>query len=242
MSGIAAIGAKAPAFTLPDQDDHKVKLADFKGQWVVLYFYPKDDTPGCTTEACDFTDGLKSLEKLNAKVLGVSADTTESHRKFIAKFKLKITLLSDVDHAMMEKYGVWQLKKNYGKEYMGIVRTTYLIDPDGKVAHRLGESLRRRSRAKGHRKTGRTLEEVAVPCAFSFREPADLPDPPLCRSPRQRTFRSAPCSPASGLPAISSGIPMTACSIQSPSRVSTPSFIWPGQTLPRDAGLPRSSV
>lgn len=130
-----APGSKAPAFTLPDQNDNKIKLSDFKGQWVVLYFYPKDDTPGCTTEACQFTSGLKSLEKLKAKVLGVSADSTESHRKFIAKHKLKVTLLSDLDHAMIEKYGVWQLKTNYGKEYMGIVRTTYLINPDGKVAH-----------------------------------------------------------------------------------------------------------
>ena len=134
MSGIVNIGVPAPGFALPDQNDQTVKLADYKGKWVVVYFYPKDDTPGCTTEACDFTDGLKSFEKLNAVVLGVSADSTESHRKFIKKRNLKITLLSDVDHAMMEKYGVWQLKKNYVKEYMGIVRTTYLIDPEGKVA------------------------------------------------------------------------------------------------------------
>jgi peroxiredoxin Q/BCP len=134
MADILTPGAKAPAFTLVDQHDAKTKLSDFKGQWVVLYFYPKDDTPGCTTEACDFTDGLKSLEKLNAKVLGVSADSTESHRRFIAKFKLKITLLSDPDHDMIDTYGVWQEKQNYGKTYMGIVRTTYLIDPSGKVA------------------------------------------------------------------------------------------------------------
>ncbi len=135
MAGCIAIGAKAPAFTLLNQDDQKTKLSDFKGQWVVLYFYPKDDTPGCTTEACDFTDGLKSMERLNATVLGVSADSTESHRRFIDKFKLKVTLLSDPDHEMIDTYGVWQLKKNYGKEYMGIVRTTYLIDPAGKVAY-----------------------------------------------------------------------------------------------------------
>jgi len=132
MSGIVAVGQPAPGFALPDQGDHTVKLADHKGKWVVLYFYPKDDTPGCTTEACDFTDGLKSFEKLNAVVLGVSADSTESHRKFIKKHNLKITLLSDPDHQMMEKYGVWQLKKNYGKEYMGISRTTYLINPKAK--------------------------------------------------------------------------------------------------------------
>jgi peroxiredoxin Q/BCP len=134
MSGIVNVGVPAPGFALPDQNDHTVKLADYKGKWVIVYFYPKDDTPGCTTEACEFTDGLKSLEKLNAVVLGVSADSTESHRNFIKKHNLKIRLLSDVDHAMMETYGVWQLKNNYGKESMGIVRTTYLIDPEGKIA------------------------------------------------------------------------------------------------------------
>lgn len=134
MSGIVNTGVPAPGFALPDQNDQTVKLTDYKGKWVIVYFYPKDDTPGCTTEACDFTDGLKSFEKLNAVVLGVSADSTESHRKFIKKHDLKIILLSDVNHAMMEKYGVWQVKNNYGKEYMGIVRTTYLIDPEGKVA------------------------------------------------------------------------------------------------------------
>ena len=134
MSGILRVGSKAPAFTLPDQHDDTIKFSDFKGQWVVLYFYPKDDTPGCTTEACDFTAGIKGLEKLNAAVLGVSADSPESHRKFIKKYNLQITLLSDPGHAMMQKYGAWQLKKTYGKEYMGIMRTTYLIDPTGKVA------------------------------------------------------------------------------------------------------------
>jgi peroxiredoxin Q/BCP len=134
MSGIVNVGVPAPGFALPDQNDHTVKLADYKGKWVILYFYPKDDTPGCTTEACDFTDGLKSLEELNAVVLGVSADSTESHRNFIKKHNLKIRLLSDVDHDMMETYGVWQLKSNYGKESMGIVRTTYLIDPEGTIA------------------------------------------------------------------------------------------------------------
>lgn len=157
MPEIITRGAKAPAFTLLDQNDNKVKLSDFKGQWVVLYFYPKDDTPGCTTEACDFTDGLKSLEKLNAKVLGVSADSTESHRKFIAKFKLKITLLSDPDHEMIDKYGVWQKKQNYGKEYMGIVRTTYLIDPAGNVAH-----VWEKVKAEGHAaKVTEKLNELA---------------------------------------------------------------------------------
>ena len=147
MSATIAVGAKAPAFALLNQDRAKTKLSDFKGQWVVLYFYPKDDTPGCTTEACDLTGGIEALEKLNATVLGVSADSPESHRKFVDKFKLKVSLLSDPDHEMLDKYGVWQLKKNYGKEYMGIVRTTYLIDPAGKVAY-----LWEKVSAEGHAK------------------------------------------------------------------------------------------
>ena len=129
------VGQKAPAFSLPDQDDETVKLADYKGQWVVLYFYPKDDTPGCTTEACDFTDGIKDFEKLDAAVLGCSPDSTESHRKFIAKYKLKVRLLSDPSHAVMEKYGAWGEKVLYGKKSIGVIRSTALIDPDGKVVH-----------------------------------------------------------------------------------------------------------
>jgi peroxiredoxin Q/BCP len=127
-------GTKAPAFTLPNQNDEKVKLSDFKGQWVVLYFYPKDNTPGCTTEACEFTSGVPAFDKLNAVVLGVSPDSTRSHQNFIAKYDLKFPLLSDPEHTVLEKYGVWQLKKNYGKEYYGVSRTTFLIDPQGKIA------------------------------------------------------------------------------------------------------------
>jgi len=97
------VGKKAPAFTLLDQDEKKVRLEDFKGRWVVLYFYPRDDTPGCTIEACDFTAGIKAFEKLEGVVLGVSADSTASHRKFIEKHGLKLTLLSDPDHKVMEK-------------------------------------------------------------------------------------------------------------------------------------------
>jgi peroxiredoxin Q/BCP len=129
------VGKKAPAFTLPDETGAKVKLSDLAGQWVVLYFYPKNDTPGCTVEACDFTSGLAGFEKLDAVVLGCSADSAESHRKFIAKFKLKIKLLSDSDHAIMEKYGAWGEKNNYGKKSMGIIRSTALIDPEGKLAY-----------------------------------------------------------------------------------------------------------
>jgi len=128
------IGDKAPAFTLSDQDGTPVKLSGLEGRWVVLYFYPKDDTPGCTTEACDFTDGIKGFEKLDAVVLGCSADTPASHRAFIAKYGLKITLLSDSSHEVMERYGAWGEKSMYGRTTMGVIRSTVLIDPKGKVA------------------------------------------------------------------------------------------------------------
>ena len=130
------VGKKAPAFTLQDEAGEKVKLSDFAGQWVVLYFYPKDDTPGCTVEACEFTAGLSGFEKLDATVFGCSRDTPESHRKFIAKYKLKVKLLSDPDHEVMDKYGAWGEKSNYGKTSMGVIRSTTLIDPEGKVAYR----------------------------------------------------------------------------------------------------------
>lgn len=128
-------GSSAPLFSLPGQAGKKISIVDFRGKWVVLYFYPKDDTPGCTTEACDFTDSLKEFEKLDAVVLGVSVDSVESHQKFIEKYKLKINLLSDEQHKVIEKYGAWQLKNMYGKEFYGIVRSTFIIDPKGKIAH-----------------------------------------------------------------------------------------------------------
>ncbi|HZL17009.1 MAG TPA: peroxiredoxin [Polyangia bacterium] len=129
------IGAKAPAFTLPDQDDKTVKLSEYAGRWLVLYFYPNDDTPGCTVEACDFTNGLKAFEKLDAVVVGCSPNTPESHRKFIAKYKLKVRLLSDPDHKMMEAYGAWGEKVLYGRKSLGVIRSTVIISPDGKIAH-----------------------------------------------------------------------------------------------------------
>jgi len=128
------IGDKAPALSLPNQDNVEISLRDLEGKWIVLYFYPKDSTPGCTTEACDFTAALPSFEDLNAVVLGISPDSATSHQKFIAKQKLEITLLSDVNTEVAQSYGVWQLKKFCGKEYMGIVRSTFLIDPSGKIA------------------------------------------------------------------------------------------------------------
>ncbi|MBE0498555.1 MAG: thioredoxin-dependent thiol peroxidase [Campylobacterales bacterium] len=128
------VGNIAPEFCLPNQDDVEICTRDLKGKWIVLYFYPKDNTPGCTTEACEFTAAEPLFEKLNAVILGVSADSPKKHRNFIEKQSLEITLLSDESTQMMQSYGVWQLKKNYGKEYMGIVRTTFILDPQGKIA------------------------------------------------------------------------------------------------------------
>src|SRR3990167_8706786 len=125
------IDTKAPEFCLPNQDDVEICLRDLKGKWIVLYFYPKDNTPGCTTEACVFSDAAPDFGALNAIVIGVSADSTSKHRDFIDKKDLSITLLSDEDTSMLQNYGIWQLKKNYGKEYMGIVRSTLIINPEG---------------------------------------------------------------------------------------------------------------
>ena len=139
------VGKKAPAFSLKNQDSETVKLSDFAGQWVVLYFYPKDDTPGCTTQACEFTAGIKGFEKVGATVLGCSPDSPETHTKFIAKHKLKITLLSDPTHAVMEKYDAWGEKNMYGKVTQGVIRSTVIVDPEGKVAHHY-----RKVKAAGH--------------------------------------------------------------------------------------------
>jgi peroxiredoxin Q/BCP len=129
------VGANAPVFTLPDENGSPVGLAGLAGSWVVLYFYPKDDTPGCTTEACEFTDGIKTFEKLDAVVLGCSPDTPESHRKFIAKHGLRLTLLSDPSRDVMKTYGAWGEKTLYGRTTTGVIRSTVLIGPDGKVAY-----------------------------------------------------------------------------------------------------------
>ena len=126
-------GKKAPAFSLKDQDGKTVKLSDFKGQDVVLYFYPKDNTPGCTTEACDFRDNQSALKKAGAVVLGVSMDSEASHKKFIQKQSLNFPLLVDADHAVAEAYGAWGEKSMYGKTFMGLIRSTFLIGPDGKL-------------------------------------------------------------------------------------------------------------
>lgn len=134
MSDWIEAGTKAPAFTLKADDGSKVKLSDLKGQPVVLYFYPKDDTPGCTKEACAFRDRSTELAKLGAKVFGISPDSVESHTKFKSKFSLNFPLLADPEHEIAEKYGAWREKNMYGKKSMGIQRSTYLIDAEGKVA------------------------------------------------------------------------------------------------------------
>ena len=127
-------GKKAPEFSLPDQNGDKVKLADLRGQWVVLYFYPKDDTPGCTTEACEFTEGIEAFRLLDATVLGCSPDSPDEHRKFVEKYNLGLILLSDPDKKVMAKYGAFGEKNSYGKIVQGVIRSTVLIDPQGKVA------------------------------------------------------------------------------------------------------------
>ncbi|MEW5743575.1 MAG: thioredoxin-dependent thiol peroxidase [Myxococcota bacterium] len=126
-------GKKAPAFTLKNQAGKPVKLSDFAGKQVVLYFYPKDDTPGCTKEACDFRDGYAKLKKAGAVVLGVSPDDEKRHTKFREKYALPFDLLADVDHEVAEKYGAWGEKSLYGRKFMGIIRSTFLIGADGKV-------------------------------------------------------------------------------------------------------------
>jgi peroxiredoxin Q/BCP len=126
-------GIAAPDFTLRNQDEEQVSLVDYKGKLVVLYFYPKDDTKGCTTEACSFRDDYSAYENTDIVILGVSPDSPASHRKFIKKNQLPFTLLSDEDHQVCEKYGVWGPKKFMGKEYTGVFRTTYLLDRDGEI-------------------------------------------------------------------------------------------------------------
>ncbi|QCT73417.1 thioredoxin-dependent thiol peroxidase [Eubacterium maltosivorans] len=126
-------GTKAPDFTLPDKDNHPVSLSDFKGKKVILYFYPKDNTKGCTTQACTFRDAYSEFEALGAVVIGVSKDSTRSHTNFASKYELPFLLLSDPETEVIQAYDVWKEKKMYGKTYMGIVRTTYIIDEAGMI-------------------------------------------------------------------------------------------------------------
>ena len=128
------VGDKAPLFTLPDQNGQEHALADYKGKWVLLYFYPKDDTPGCTKEACTIRDNYDAFRKREIIVLGVSTDTVKEHKKFVEKHDLPFTLLADEEKEVVNLYGVWGKKKFMGREYMGTSRNSYLIDPDGNIA------------------------------------------------------------------------------------------------------------
>ncbi|MBN2280525.1 MAG: thioredoxin-dependent thiol peroxidase [Candidatus Marinimicrobia bacterium] len=127
------IGNKAPEFCLNDQNGQQICLKDYQGRWVILYFYPKDNTSGCTKEALAFTEELDAIQKLNAEVIGISPDSEKSHGNFISKHNLKVTLLSDPDTTVLQSYGVWQKKKMYGREYWGVVRSTLLISPTGNI-------------------------------------------------------------------------------------------------------------
>ena len=145
MADELKVGDKAPDFSLPDQDGKTVSLKSLKGKQVVLYFYPKDDTPGCTKEACGFRDSLKAIEKINTVVLGVSMDNAASHHKFIKKYSLPFPLLCDEDGTVSKAYGVYKLKNMYGKTYWGIERSTFIIDETGKL-----KAIFRKVKVDGH--------------------------------------------------------------------------------------------
>jgi len=132
---VPAAGDQAPDVALPDERGTIHRLADERGRWVVLYFYPEDDTPGCTTEACQFRDAHEEINDRGAEVWGISPDGAASHAAFRSKFNLPFALLSDEDHSVSTRYGAWRLKNNYGREYMGIQRSTFLVDPTGRIAH-----------------------------------------------------------------------------------------------------------
>lgn len=141
------VGKKAPDFTLLNQDENKVSLKDFLGKKVVLYFYPKDDTSGCTKEACSFSADLPKFSKIDAIILGVSPDSVKSHKKFSKKYKLKFDLLADEEKKIVEKYGVWKEKSMYGRKYMGVERTTFIIDEKGKI-----KKIFNKVKVEGHNK------------------------------------------------------------------------------------------
>ncbi|AGB04031.1 Peroxiredoxin [Aciduliprofundum sp. MAR08-339] len=148
---------KAPDFCLPDYRGEEHCLRDFRGKWVVLYFYPKDNTSGCTREAKEFTENKEEFEKLNAVIIGISKDSPKSHEKFINKHELNILLLSDESHEVIEKYGAWGKKKNYGREYYGTIRSTFLIDLEGNIVKEW-----KKVRVAGHvEEVLKTLKEVA---------------------------------------------------------------------------------
>ncbi|MGE5541160.1 MAG: thioredoxin-dependent thiol peroxidase [Bacillota bacterium] len=133
--GFPRVGTAAPDFTLLDQDGKEHRLSAYRGKWVLIYFYPKDDTPGCTKEACAIRDADPDFSTLDAVVLGISADSVKSHKKFAEKYELTFPLLADEDKTVINAYGVWGLKKFMGREYEGILRTSFLVDPNGKIAY-----------------------------------------------------------------------------------------------------------
>ena len=136
---------KAPDFCLSSQNEKTYCLSDFKGKWLVLYFYPKDNSKSCTLQALSFTDNLSELEDMGVNVIGISPNSVKSHKNFAEKHNLEFILLSDPDHKVLEKFGVWQIKKMYGKEYMGVIRSTFIINPEGNIV-----SEWRKVRVKGH--------------------------------------------------------------------------------------------
>ncbi|WP_242220629.1 thioredoxin-dependent thiol peroxidase [Bacillus cereus group sp. BfR-BA-01380] len=142
---MVAVGQMAPDFTLEASNGEQVKLSDFRGKHVVIYFYPKDMTPGCTTEACDFRDHHVAFGGLECVILGISTDSLQRHEKFIEKYNLPFLLLADEDHTVAEMYDVWKLKKNFGKEYMGIERSTFIVDKEGQLVKEW-----RKVKVKGH--------------------------------------------------------------------------------------------
>ncbi len=144
-NNIPQIGQPAPEFTAKDRNGNSVSLQDFRDRWLILYFYPKDNTPGCTNEAKEFTTYQAEFSELGATIIGISPDSEKSHGKFIDKHDLTIQLLSDPEHQVIEAYGAWRLKKFMGKEYMGVVRSTFLINPEGKIVH-----VWDKVRVKGH--------------------------------------------------------------------------------------------
>ncbi len=149
------IGAMAPDFELPATNGEQVRLSDFRGRHVVLYFYPKDLTTACTQQSCDFRDANAQMLRMNTVILGISLDTVQTHERFIAKHELPFLLLADTEHTVCEQYGVWQLKKLYGREYMGLVRSTFLIDSEGRLVEEW-----RGIRVKGH--VEKVLEAVKL--------------------------------------------------------------------------------
>jgi thioredoxin-dependent peroxiredoxin len=148
-------GDQAPPFTLPDQDGKPVSLEDFKGQKVLVYFYPADDTPGCTKEACQFNDNLQAFQAAKVPVVGISPDDTASHQRFRSRYGLRFTLLSDPDHAVADRYGAWGERTRYGQTFVGMLRSTFLIDERGNV-----ERAWYNVKADGH--AGRVLEEIGA--------------------------------------------------------------------------------